>query len=592
MGMRTYGDGSACKATGKTSCALWGNSALDICVDNRLLSLKDCFGYARRSEVSIDCKCVVIEVLRTTNVPAGSAYGAATLGTVRIYVSEGDHDLLSADDFIWEGRTLELPYNNNERDSSSVPATSFTPYADYDATTTFSDGQFIIDGDLNTPENAEIFYNAIRLGSSNTGLHAGEGLYLVDNSWSGGDRNVIDRSGIKFHLGNHAGDTSGCIIIGDDVVVDSQGARLMQGSTAATQEFYEVIDEYVNSGYPIRVKMTQTTGSSTHFQASDVSQSALSELEEATTVSSDGSFELDVDISGTIQTSATCEVSQPLKDFLNECWENILGGLVIVIKFTIPLPACISADTMIQTRERGNATAGTIEKGQMIAGRNGTEADSWCTVVSHTRHGTGYVSGNFTPDHFLVEIVNDGENQIVTNGKSHPPRLASLVNIVTDCDMAQTMDGQLFTPFSTSFCPELSWTNYLQVLGAIRTLTREERLSFLWDPKSWHDNASHPFYPAIRRLCSSIVACVHEEACAQFEDTVAKMLESNLEPTKKQLVTSVWPSSGDMAASIQHMSIHGSNVVSSSSADSPLSWYATKMITSILCALLPLCTVI
>ena len=31
VGMHTYGDGSACKAIGKTSCALWGNAALDIC---------------------------------------------------------------------------------------------------------------------------------------------------------------------------------------------------------------------------------------------------------------------------------------------------------------------------------------------------------------------------------------------------------------------------------------------------------------------------------------------------------------------------------------------------------------------------------
>ena len=139
---------------------------------------------------------------------------------------------------------------------------------------------------------------------------------------------------------------------------------------------------------------------------------------------------------------------------------------------------------------------------------------------------------------YLVEIVNDGKNHIVTNGNSHPSRLASLVNIITDCDMAQTTDGQLFIPFSTSFCPEFSWTNYLEVLGAIRTLTREERLSFLWDPKSWHDNDCHPFYLAIRRLCSLIEDAFRKKHVLSLR-ILLQLLESNLEPSKKELVTSV-----------------------------------------------------
>ena len=65
---------------------------------------------------------------------------------VRIYASEGD--AVSAEDYIWEGRTLELPYRNNQAHTSSIPATSFTPYSDYDSTTTFAGGQFIVDGDL------------------------------------------------------------------------------------------------------------------------------------------------------------------------------------------------------------------------------------------------------------------------------------------------------------------------------------------------------------------------------------------------------------------------------------------------------------
>ena len=60
--------------------------------------------------------------------------------------------------------------------------------------------------------------------------------------------------------------------------------------------------------------------------------------------------------------------------------------------------SCISADTLIQTRERGIIKAGMVQKGEMIGGRNETGSDVWCTVISQAWHGTGYVSGNFTPD--------------------------------------------------------------------------------------------------------------------------------------------------------------------------------------------------
>ena len=587
VGMRTYGDGSACKAIGKPSCALWGNAGLDICVDDALVLLKKCFGPSRRSEVLMDCKCLVIEVTRTSNVPAGSLYGAATVGTVRIYASEGD--AVSAEDYIWEGRTLELPYRNNQAYTSSIPATSFTPYSDYDSTTTFAGGQFIVDGDLETPKNAEIFYKGVRLGNSKSGLDAGQGLYMVDDSWSGGNRELLQRSDLKFHVGNQAKDTSGCILIGKDVIIDSKGARLkggiQEGSTATTRDFYDVIDQYVNSGYEtIRVKMTQATGASDHFTASEVSESALSELEEETRIREDGSFEFPIETSVKVTVSGSCETSQPLKEVLNDCWESILGSLLIVVKISISFSSCISADTLIQTRERGIIKAGMVQKGEMIGGRNETGSDVWCTVISQAWHGTGYVSGNFTPDHFMVEIGKDGKKRIMTNGNTHPRRLASLVNIATDCDMAQTADGQLFTPFSTSFCPDLSWTNYLDVLWAIRTLTRKEELSFLWDPNVWHDNASHAFFPAIRRLCSSIVTCIHNKECAPFQNTVDQILDSNLEPTKKELVTSSWPSSSDMASAIKNMTIYAGHTVSFS-PDSPVSSYSVMIITTLSCTI-------
>lgn len=168
---------------------------------------------------------------------------------------------------------------------------------------------------------------------------------MVDDSWSGGNRELLQRSDLKFHVGNQAKDTSRCILIGKDVIIDSKGARLnggiQEGSTATTRDFYDVIDQYVNSGYEtIRVKMTQATGASDHFTASEVSKSALSELEEETRIREDGSFEFPIETSVKVTVSGSCETSQPLKEVLNDCWESILGSLLIVVKISISLSSC------------------------------------------------------------------------------------------------------------------------------------------------------------------------------------------------------------------------------------------------------------
>lgn len=214
--------------------------------------------------------------------------------------------------------------------------------------------------------------------------------------------------------------------------------------------------------------------------------------------------------------------------------------------------SCIANDTLIEVKDVGNVAAAMVRPGDRVRGVMGANMTRvWCTVIANPDHGYGRVVGSFTPGH-MVARESEGLGRQVTVAPhlaAGVGRMAGLRNIATDCELTETADGQLFAPFSDTFCDkELSWSDYLALMSSVLELTRD--VPFVWDVSSWRDNASHPFFPSLHRLCADIIECTQNAAdsasCAHFAATVDALVDSNLESSRQETFRTTWPSAAAM----------------------------------------------
>lgn len=210
----------------------------------------------------------------------------------------------------------------------------------------------------------------------------------------------------------------------------------------------------------------------------------------------------------------------------------------------------IAGDARISTLTEGPLRVDQIVPGHKIRGADCDPTDStcssrWCDVISNYKHGEGEVLGDFTQGHQVVRMDRTGKNVIVPHSRG-VKRQAALYNIATECDVAMTQDGQQFTPFSTAFCNKetLSMPEYHKVFRSILRFTQQggAKLRFLWDPRTWADNATHQLTPALDKLCSSILHCKDEESCGEFEADIGALVDNHMDSSHQRTFHEEWGS--------------------------------------------------
>ena len=206
---------------------------------------------------------------------------------------------------------------------------------------------------------------------------------------------------------------------------------------------------------------------------------------------------------------------------------------------------CISGTMRVEEKSKGNVSVSQLSEGDFIRGMIGSDKKSaWCKVeaifqVPNSQNQTTY--DGFTADHMVID------DTVYPYGNKGKVQVGPTYTLATDCDASVNSAGQAFTPISTTFCPhELSWSEYLSVIAAVRRFTSRAG-NFWYDLNSYHNNetAAVPhWFDQLPTICQEILRCSREDKCQAFEDVMNEFVHDHLNKEYVGFVEQVFPNMG------------------------------------------------
>lgn len=217
-----------------------------------------------------------------------------------------------------------------------------------------------------------------------------------------------------------------------------------------------------------------------------------------------------------------------------------------VILVQIVTDDCVSGEMQVEEQTKGIIRVSELLNGDVIRGITGADqTPGWCKVEGVFLRANGdnaTTYEGFTEQHMVVEddIVRPYEKK----GKAKETRIFT---VATECDAAVNVEGQEFTPISTTFCPhELSWSEYLPLIAAIRRVTY--RTGYFWySSDAFYDNktAKVPHWmDMLHDMCTEMLRCAREGQCQKFENLVEEFVHAHLNKTYMAIVDRVFPNIG------------------------------------------------
>ena len=207
---------------------------------------------------------------------------------------------------------------------------------------------------------------------------------------------------------------------------------------------------------------------------------------------------------------------------------------------------CVAGEMQVEEQTKGIIRVSELSSGDVIRGITGADrTPGWCKVEAvYPRTNADNVTtyDGFTEDHMVV--ANDTVRPYGKKGKAKESRIFTLA---TECDAAVNVESQAFTPISTTFCPhELSWSEYLSLITAIRRVTK--RTGYFWySSDAFHDNqaAKVPYWmDMLPEMCTELLRCAREGQCQKFENVMEELVHEHLNKTYVVIVDRVFPNMG------------------------------------------------
>ena len=200
---------------------------------------------------------------------------------------------------------------------------------------------------------------------------------------------------------------------------------------------------------------------------------------------------------------------------------------------------------MVEEKFKGNVSVSQLSEGDFIRGITGAEQKfAWCRVeaifqVPNSSNETTY--DGFTANHM---VIND---TVRPYGDKGEVQVGPIYTLATDCDASVNSAGQAFTPISSTFCPhELSWSEYLSVIAAVRRFTNQAG-NFWYDLNSYHDNdtAVVPrWVDELPIICREVLLCSREDKCQAFENVMNEFVHDHLNKEYLDVVERAFPNMG------------------------------------------------
>lgn len=207
---------------------------------------------------------------------------------------------------------------------------------------------------------------------------------------------------------------------------------------------------------------------------------------------------------------------------------------------------CVSGEMQVEEQSRGIIRVLELSTGDVIRGITGSDrTPAWCKVQAiHQTIDSDNVTSfdGFTANHMVVE-----NGTVRPYGKRGKVRKSRVYTLATECDAAINVEGQAFTPISTTFCPhELGWSEYLLLMAAIRRAT--QRTGYFWYSLDvFHDNktAKVPYWrDMLHDMCTEMLRCAREGQCQEFENVMEEFVHTHLNKPYMVIVDRVFPNIG------------------------------------------------
>ena len=207
---------------------------------------------------------------------------------------------------------------------------------------------------------------------------------------------------------------------------------------------------------------------------------------------------------------------------------------------------CVSGEMQVEEQSRGIIRVLELSTGDVIRGITGSDrTPAWCKVqaIHQTINSDNVTSfDGFTANHMVVE-----NGTVRPYGKRGKVSKSRVYTLATECDAAINVEGQAFTPISTTFCPhELGWSEYLLLMAAIRRVT--QRTGYFWYSLDvFHDNktAKVPYWmDMLHDMCTELLRCAREGQCQEFENVMEEFVHAHLNKPYMVIVDRVFPNIG------------------------------------------------
>jgi hypothetical protein len=229
-----------------------------------------------------------------------------------------------------------------------------------------------------------------------------------------------------------------------------------------------------------------------------------------------------------------------------------LIDVVTAIIEILAVSSCIDGQMTVPTPNNGDVQVSSLQVNDIILGTNANNSQrAQCKVLAvYPVNSSATTYGGFTADHLIVQ---KGGAVVSVAGQSGLKNTGTIYTLMTDCDATYNSNGDLFTPISSAFCPELPWTDYLLVMAAIRAVLAKTG-SFWFNLDVYYDNPQDPNYPAFLRalpeICNQTLQCTKYENCQKFENTFSQFVNLHLKSTELRVVHKAFPNLGSSDLSL------------------------------------------
>lgn len=164
--------------------------------------------------------------------------------------------------------------------------------------------------------------------------------------------------------------------------------------------------------------------------------------------------------------------------------------------------------------------------GDMIQGFDEKKQPTWCEVKAVGLFGTGWMSGNYTANHY---IYNTDSDSIRAHGTAGNVTYEDKYDVLTSCPLGVDVAGNGFSAIDGDFCgvdtTEVAWSDWLALHTAILNVVQQSG-SYWFSQAAYTQKGDVKSHTA--KICAEMLKCSTTSDCDELEKLAEDFIENVL----------------------------------------------------------------